>query len=106
MLAELLERNPRDHALLTLQGIALSQVGRPKEALASYHQALDTAPSYLAALQGAAEVEFQQHAPAAQARLERVIAIRSENPTAHARLGVLAFERQDCPSAVRHFAKA
>ena len=106
LLAELLDGSPRDHALLTLRGIALTQIGRTEEALASYRSALQAAPDYLAALQGAAEIEFRQRDPEAQARLERVIATRSENPTAHAMLGVLAFERQDCPTAVQHFAKA
>ena len=67
---------------------------------------LEGAPDYLAALQGAAEIEFPQRDPGAQARLKKVISIHSENPTAHAMLGVLAFERQDCPAAVRHFARA
>ena len=106
ILAELLDRDPRDHALSTLQGIALSEAGRPAEALAAYRRALQGAPDYLAALQGAAEIEFQNRDPVAQARLERVLSIHSENPTAHAMLGVLAFERQDCPTAVRHFANA
>ena len=106
VLAELLDRDPRDHALSTLQGIAFSQAGRPSEALASYRRALQVAPDYLAALQGAAEIEFQNRDPVAEDRLERVLSVHSENPTAHAMLGVLAVERQDCPTAVRHFAKA
>ena len=106
ILAGLLDRDPRDYALSTLQGIALSGAGRPAEALAAYRRALHAAPDYLAALQGAAEIEFQNRDPIAQARLERVLSIYSENPTAHAMLGVLAVERQDCPTAVRHFANA
>lgn len=106
LLTALLDQHPRNHSLLTLQGIALSRVGRPREALAAYRQALHEAPDYLAALQGAAEIEFQQQDPRARARLEQVISVHSENPTAHAMLGVLAFERQNCPTAIRHFGKA
>ena len=106
ILAELLDRAPRDYSLLTLQGIALARAGRPIDALASYRSALKQAPSYLAALQGAAEIEFQQRDPVAQTRLEKTISIQSANPTAHAMLGVLAFEREDCGAAIRHFAEA
>lgn len=102
---ELLAGSPRNHALLTLRGIALTRIGRTEEALASYRSALQAAPDYLAALRSAAEIEFRQLDPEAQDRLERVISVRYENPTAHAMLGVLAFERQDCPTAVRHFTK-
>ena len=106
ILAELLDQAPRDHSLLTLRGIALAQAGRPIDALAAYRSALKQAPNYLAALQGAAEIEFQRRDPAALIRLEKAISIQSANPTAHAMLGVLAFERQDCGEAIRHFAEA
>ncbi len=106
LLAELLDPDPGDHELSTLQGIALSQAGRPAEALAAYRRALRAAPGYLAALQGAAQIEFQRRDPGARARLERIASVQTGHPTAHAMLGVLAFERQDCPAAVRHFASA
>lgn len=106
LLEALLEQDPNDHALLTLRGIALNRIGRPEEALASYRTALERAPEYLAALQGAAEIEFQRRDPKARSRLEKAIAIHAQNPTAHAMLGVLAFERDECPAAVVHFARA
>ena len=106
ILAQLLDRDPDDHTLLTLQGIAMSQSGNPAKALTAYREALRRAPNFLAALQGAAEIEFQQRDSSARARLERIVSMQPENPTAYAMLGVLAFERTDCPAAVQHFAKA
>ena len=106
LLAPLLDRQPGNYVLLTLRGIALSGVGKRSEALESFRAALAVNSDYLAALQGAAEIEFQRKDPQARARLEQVAALSPENPTAHAMLGVLAFERQDCPRAIRHFAKA
>ena len=106
LLAPLLDQQPRNYALLTLRGIALTGVGQPDEALKSFHAALAAKPDYLAALQGAAEIEFHRKDPQAQARLEKTIALQPDNATAHTMLGVLAFEQQDCPTAIRHFAKA
>lgn len=106
ILTDLLDRSPRDHGLLTLRGIALNQSGRLSEALVAYRAALDLAPEYLAALQGAAEIEFHQRLQGARGRLEKVVSVHSQNVTAHAMLGVLAFERDDCTAAVRHFAAA
>ncbi len=67
---------------------------------------LSEAPYHLTALQGAAEIEFQHHDPHAQANLERILSLDPDEPTAHAMLGVLAFERRDCPTAIQYFAKA
>ncbi len=106
LLQPLLARQPDHFALLTLHGIALSGAGKKDDALKSFRAALAGKPDYLAALQGAAEIEFQRKDPQAQAHLEKAIELQPGNPTAHTMLGVLAFERQDCPTAVRHFAKA
>ena len=106
VLSRLLNQNPGDPRLLTLQGIALTQAGQTDQALAAYRGALQAAPDSLAALQGAAQIEFQTGDPAAQARLERVVTIRPDNPPAHAMLGVLAFEAAACNTAVHHFKRA
>jgi tetratricopeptide (TPR) repeat protein len=45
--------------LWTLKGLALSGLERSAEALAAYHKALDIEPRSIAALQGAAEVEYR-----------------------------------------------
>ncbi|MDW8356151.1 MAG: tetratricopeptide repeat protein [Bryobacterales bacterium] len=106
LLAPLVRAAPQDVRLRTLEGIALSGVGRKPDALRSYRAALKVAPSYLPALQGAAEIEFQLRDPAAKTTLQAVLRRQPSNQTAHAMLGVLAYEQEDCPAAVRHFQAA
>jgi tetratricopeptide (TPR) repeat protein len=49
----------KDYRLLTLQGIALSGLGKDRDALTAYHRALAISPDYLAALEGAAQLEYK-----------------------------------------------
>lgn len=106
LLAPLVNAAPGNPRLRTLEGIALSGAGRKADALRSYRRALRVAPAYLPALQGAAELEFQLRDPAAKATLEAVLRRQPSNQTAHAMLGMLAYEREDCQAAVRHFRAA
>lgn len=106
LLAPLVNAAPANPRLRTLEGIALSGAGRKADALRSYRAALRIAPSYLPALQGAAELEFQLRDPAAKATLEAILRRQPSNPTAHAMLGMLAYERENCDAAVRHFRAA
>jgi tetratricopeptide (TPR) repeat protein len=76
----ILKQQPDDAQLWTLRGAALSQLGHPKEGLASFEKALAISPRYLPAIQGAA--------------------------TSHAMLGAMAAEGHNCPQAVEEFAKA
>lgn len=87
--AELLAGIPRDRVMLTLRGIASTQIGRTEGALASYRSALQAAPDNWAALQGAAEIEFRQRDPEAHNRLGRATSIHSEDPTVCACSGFL-----------------
>jgi tetratricopeptide (TPR) repeat protein len=100
-----LKNAPTDYRIWTLKGIALQSLARPAEALQAFHEALNLRPDFLPALQAAAQIEYQSNHPNARRTLERVVALRNE-PTAHAMLGVLAFERKDCGSSAAHFEKA
>ncbi|HZN11785.1 MAG TPA: tetratricopeptide repeat protein [Blastocatellia bacterium] len=102
---ETLKRRPRDFQVWTLKGIALQGLGRNAESLESFRRALAIQPQFLPALQGAAQLEYQTHDPRGRETLEAILRLRPE-PTAHAMLGVLAFERQDCHAALGHFAAA
>jgi tetratricopeptide (TPR) repeat protein len=92
--------------LWTLKGLALSGLERSAEALAAYHQALDIEPRSIAALQGAAEIEYRTRRPEAQRTIERIVAVDPANRVAHAMLGALAFERRDCEAAVAAFERS
>ncbi len=94
---------PNDAKLWTLEGIALSKLGRDKEALNTYDRALRISPKYLAALEGAAELEYKAGSARARPLLEQILKLRSNDPTAHGMLGVLAYKEHDCTAATKHF---
>ena len=98
-----LQRSPKDATLLALKGIALSRLGRDKEALSAYNGALNISPDYLAALEGAAELEYKAGSSRAVPLLNRIVKLRPEDPTSHAMLGVIAYKQHDCATAVKHF---
>jgi tetratricopeptide (TPR) repeat protein len=98
-----LQQSPNQAKLWTLEGVALSGLGHDREALAAYTHALSLSPDYLAALEGAAGLEYKQNSNRAIPLLNRILRLQPNNPTSHAMLAVLAYKRHDCPTAVKHF---
>jgi len=101
-----LKASPGNARLWTLQGIALAGKGDGKQALAAFQQALKIAPDTVAALAGAAQIEYEADSPQAVPLLEHLLALRPGDPTAHAMLAVLEYRKGDCKAAVPHFDKA
>jgi tetratricopeptide (TPR) repeat protein len=97
---------PKDVRLWTLEGIALAHLGRDREALAAYNKALAMSPDYLAALEGAAELEYKAGSTRAVPLLDRILQARPDEPTTHAMLAALAYKKHDCATAVEHFQKS
>ena len=100
-----LKIDPKNAALLTLKGLALQASGDPTASLLSFRQALAAAPSYLPALQAAAQIEFDTRHARARPTLEAIVKLVPTNQTAHSMLGELAFESRDCPRAIGHFSQ-
>jgi tetratricopeptide (TPR) repeat protein len=100
-----LQTAPSNAALLTLKGLALRASGDAPGALAALRAALKAAPSSMAALQAAAQLEFEARDPMAVRRLQAVVRADPANTTAHAMLSELAFEARDCAKALGHLAK-
>ena len=98
-----LRESPKDTKLWTLEGIALSGLGNNREALVAYNHALNISPDYLAALEGAAELEYKEGSARAIPLLKRILKLQPDNSTSHAMLAVLAYKQHDCPTAVQHF---
>jgi len=94
---------PGNAKLLALDGIALSAMHKDKEALRAYNAALKTSPDFIAALEGAAQIEYQNGSPRAAPLLEHVLKLRPDDPTSHAMLGAIAYKKRDCKSAITHF---
>ena len=98
-----LDNSPHDVRILTMKAIALSSLGRAGDALAAYEQALALAPDSLAALEGAAELEYKAGSDRAIPLLDHILKLQPHNPTAHAMRAVIAWKHRDCAAAVRHF---
>jgi tetratricopeptide (TPR) repeat protein len=101
-----LRASPGNAQLWTLQGIAFAGKGDSKQALAAFRQALKISPDSVAALAGAAQIEYQADSAEAVPLLNRLLHVRPGDPTAHAMLAVLEYRKGDCPAAVPHFDKA
>lgn len=106
ILHQQLQKTPHDFKLLTLEGIALSGMGKDRDALAAYDKALAISPSYLAALEGAAQLEYKAGSDRAIPLLDRILKARPDDPTSHAMLAVLAYKKHDCALAATHFRDA
>lgn len=101
-----LESTPNDIRILTMEAIAMTALGNDREALAAYNRALKLSPDYLAALEGAAELEYKAGSDRAIPLLDRLLQRQPANPTAHAMRAVMAWKHNQCETAVRHFGLA
>jgi len=97
---------PNNPQFRMFEGLAYMGKGDPNAALASYQAALKISPDYLPALEGAAQLEYEQGRPEAVPLLEHVLRLRPQDPTSHAMLAVLAYKKGDCASAAKHFAES
>ena len=98
-----LEQEPKNPQLWALRGIALSGKGNKKEALGAFRHALRISPSYLPALEGAAQIEYENGGNGAAPLLGQILKLHPGDPTSHAMLAVLDYRRGDCAAAVPHF---
>src|SRR5215469_14259900 len=103
LLQPVLQHNPKNAQLWALEGITFSGKSDKKKALDAFQHALDASPEYLPALEGAAQIEYDNGGKDAATLLQRVVAIRPHDATSHAMLAVLAYRRGDCSAAVPHF---
>jgi tetratricopeptide (TPR) repeat protein len=101
-----LRTSPNNAQLWILQGIAYVRKGDSKEALTSFQQALKISPNNIAALAGAAEIEYQAGNRSAVSLLNRLLQLRPGDPTASAMLAVLEYQQGNCAAAIPHFEKA
>lgn len=100
---QLLAQHPHDCRLLSLRGIALNGLQKPAEAERSFRDALTYCPDDLAALEGAAEIAYAQKQPESVELLQRILAIRPQDGTAHAMLASVDRGKGDCHAALPHF---
>ena len=101
-----LEKAPNSAQLWTLQGIAYASKGDNKQAKAAFQHALKISPDNIAALAGAAQIEYQAGSQEGIPLLNHLVQLRPNDPTAHAMLAVLEYRGAKCEAAVAHFEKA
>ena len=98
-----LQRAPNDVRVLSLEAIALTALGRDRDALAAYRRVLKLSPDYLAALEGAAQLEYKAGDDGAIPLLDRLLKLQPGDPTANAMRAVMAWKHKDCEKAALHF---
>src|SRR5216683_1503761 len=103
LLQPALQESPTNPQLWTLQGLAYSGQGDQKKARVSFESALKIAPDYLPALEGAAQLEYEAGSAEAAPLLQHVLRFRPGDPTSHAMLAVLAYQKRDCAGAVQQY---
>ncbi|HEY7615904.1 MAG TPA: tetratricopeptide repeat protein, partial [Terriglobales bacterium] len=101
-----LQKFPHDPRLWTLHGIALARKGDSRPALDAFQRALKISPNTVAALEGAAQIQYQLGDRAAIPLLNRLLQLRPGDPTSHAMLAVLEYRQGNCSAAATHFEKA
>jgi tetratricopeptide (TPR) repeat protein len=97
---------PNDPQLWTLEGVALANEGDTRKALLAFRQALKISPNYIAALEGAAQIDYQAGNRDAVPLLNHLLQVRPGDPTSHAMLAVLEYRQGNCAAAASHFEKA
>jgi len=101
-----LQQTPRNPQLWTLQGIAYASKGDNKQALAAFQHALSISPNNIAALAGAAQIQYQAGSQDAVPLLNHLLQLRPGDPTASAMLAVLEYRQGNCKAAAPHFERA
>jgi cytochrome c-type biogenesis protein CcmH/NrfG len=100
-----LKQSPSNPQIWSMQGIALASKGDSKIALESFQQALKISPDYVAALAGAAQLQYQAGDLKAIPLLNHLLQLRPGDPTSHAMLAVLEYRQGHCAAAT-HFEKS
>ena len=103
---ELARARPSDPRVWTLQGLALQALGQTQESLRAFKHALQIDPNNVAALEAAAQLEFQAGSLEALPFLEKLLTLNPDDETAHAMTAALAFQRKDCATCVAHYQKS
>jgi tetratricopeptide (TPR) repeat protein len=100
-----LKSAPGDKRLWALRGMAYAGKGESPAAVNAYEHALQLDAAYLPALEGAAQVQFQQGSPKAKHLILQILQQRPDDATSHAMLGFLEYREHDCEHAVADFQK-
>jgi len=94
---------PRSCPLLTLKAISFNRLTQKELSLRAFEKATVVCPTYLPALEGAAEFEYSNHSPGIIKVLRQLLVIDAGNVTGHAMLAVTLHAQGDCRGALPEF---
>jgi tetratricopeptide (TPR) repeat protein len=100
-----LKQTPKDKRIWVLRGMAYAGNGDTSAALTSYQHAMQLDPAYLPALEGSAQIFYQQRSGAAKPLLLKILAEVPDDPTSNTMLAFLEYAAKDCAAAIPHFEK-
>ena len=106
ILDKLISAHPRDASLWTLKGMALDGLNKTSASLASFDKALAVAPTYLPALEGAAQIAYLHKTPTAAKYVHRLLAVYPQSKVANAMAGALDYLAGKCISALPYFQRS
>ncbi len=101
-----LVRFPNEAQLWAMQGVAYAGEKKQSAALVSFRRAIALSPDYLPALQGAAQIEYDEGRPDAIPLIKRVLRLRPGDPTSYGMLALLEYQQGECKAAIADFEKA
>ena len=104
LLEPAIQNSPNSAQLWMFQGLAYAGEGEAKAALSSYRHAIRITPDYLPALEGEAQIEYEEGDAEVIPVLEHILKLRPDDGTSHAMLAVMAEKTGDCKTAVKHYA--
>ena len=94
---------PHDCALLSLEGIAQTRLQQTETALHTFRSAFTHCPNYLPALEGAAQIEYARQGADTVPLLKRIVAVKPQDPTAHAMLATTLRRQGKCQEALADY---
>ena len=101
-----LARSPDEAQLWAMQGVAYAGEKNQSAALASFRHAIKLSPDYLPALQGAAQVEYDEGKPEAIPLIKHILQLKPGDRTSYGMLALLEYQQKNCTAAVEDFEKA
>jgi tetratricopeptide (TPR) repeat protein len=106
MLRLAIQQSPGDSQLWTMQGVAYNGLGKEKDALSAFQHAIRLAPDNIPALQGAAQIEFNEGNAAGIPTLKHLLQLHPDDLTSHGMMAILEYQQNNCIAALPHFEKA
>lgn len=97
---------PNEAQLWAMQGVAYAGEKDQTAALASFRHAIKLSADYLPALQGAAQIEYDEGKPEAIPLIKHILQLKPGNRTSYGMLALLEYQQKNCKAAVGDFEKA